>query len=162
MESYKFEKQYDFNSIFIISVNLYGQDDNFNLETSPVLPALIRKMHLAKCLENNDWDSIRKDLDKRPIENIDGKSSLEDILKILSKYGIEISRRVTPSSTEINYTNKDSVNSVSSVVNKKNISVNSCNSWTNKETKRLRSSRYNTQSLNIQHKMNRPFIQRST
>lgn len=119
-------------------------------------------MHLAKCLENNDWDSIRKDLDKRPIENIDGKSSLEDILKILSKYGIEISRRVTPSSTEINYTNKDSVNSVSSVVNKKNISVNSCNSWTNKETKRLRSSRYNTQSLNIQHKMNRPFIQRST
>jgi len=58
------------------------------------MPALIRKMHIAKCLENNDMDSIRKDLNKRPIENTNGKSSQEDILKILSKYGISRSSSI--------------------------------------------------------------------
>ena len=43
---------------------------------------------MGKCLENNDWDCIRLDLDKRPIESISGKSSEQDILNILSKYGI--------------------------------------------------------------------------
>ena len=71
--------------------NLYGPGDNFNLETSHVLPAIVRKMHLAKCLENNDWDAIRNDMNKYPIENVNGKSSQEAILKILKKYGIEIS-----------------------------------------------------------------------
>jgi len=111
-----YNQQYKTNFISVMPTNLYGPGDNFNLDTSHVLPAMIRKMHLANCLENNDIDSIRKDLNKLPIENIDGKSSPEDILKILSKYGIKISHRVTPSSTEINYINKDSVNSVSSVV----------------------------------------------
>lgn len=110
-------RQYGSNFISVMPTNLYGPNDNFNLETSHVLPAILRKMHLAKCLENDDWDSIRKDLDKRPIENTDGKSSDEDILIKLLKYGIEIIHRVTPGSAEVN--NKNSVkdeSSVSSVV----------------------------------------------
>ena len=63
-------------------------NDNFNLETSHVLPALIRKFHFGKCLENNDLEAVRNDLNKRPIEKITGKSSREDIFKILQKYGI--------------------------------------------------------------------------
>ena len=84
-------RQYGDNFISVMPTNLYGPNDNFNLETSHVLPALIRKIHLAKCLENDDWDAIRRDLNKRPIENINGSSSKEDIIKILEKYGIRIS-----------------------------------------------------------------------
>ena len=86
-ESYNI--QYGTNFVSVMPTNLYGPNDNFNLETSHVLPALIRKMHLGKCLENNDWDFIRKDLKKYPIEGNDDKSSEEDILQILSKYGIK-------------------------------------------------------------------------
>ncbi len=70
--------------------NLYGPNDNYNLETSHVLPAMIRKMHLGKCLENNDWESIFKDFNKFPVEGISGKSDKQDILSILNKYGIEV------------------------------------------------------------------------
>ena len=107
-----FNKQYGTNFISVMPTNLYGPGDNFNLETSHVLPAILRKMHLAKCFGNNDWDSIRKDLNKRPIEHIDGNSSDQAIIKILEKYGIYRST------------------SIPSLKNKKEISVNSCNSWT--------------------------------
>jgi len=69
--------------------NLYGPGDNYNLETSHVLPALIRKLHLGKCLEENNWTELRKDLDKRPIEEINGQNNEPEILNILAKYGIE-------------------------------------------------------------------------
>jgi len=72
--------------------NLYGSGDNFNLETSHVLPALIRKMHLTQCLENNDLDSIRKDINKRPIRGIDGTASNEDIVSVLNSFGIRYSK----------------------------------------------------------------------
>lgn len=85
-----YRRQYGCDFISAMPTNLYGLNDNFNLETSHALPAILRKMHLAKCLENDDWDSIRKDLDKRPIVIINGKSSDEAIIKILSKYGISI------------------------------------------------------------------------
>jgi len=75
-------RQYECNFYSVMPTNLYGHNDNFNLETSHVLPAILRKMHLAKCLENDDWQSIQKDLDKYPIENINGKSSQGDILEI--------------------------------------------------------------------------------
>ena len=81
-------RQYGCNFYSIMPTNLYGPGDNFNLETSHVLPAVLRKMHLAKCLENDDLDSIRKDLTKRPIENINSDSSDKAILKILEKHGI--------------------------------------------------------------------------
>lgn len=81
-------RQYDSNFISVMPTNLYGPNDNYDLEKSHVLPALIRKMHLGKCLENNDWDAIHKDLNKRPVEAISGQSTESDILQILSKYGI--------------------------------------------------------------------------
>jgi GDP-L-fucose synthase len=43
VQSQAYREQYDFNSIYLIPVNLYGPRDNFNLETSHVIPALIRK-----------------------------------------------------------------------------------------------------------------------
>lgn len=82
-------RQYGCNFISVMPTNLYGSNDNYNLETSHVLPALIRKMHLGKCLESNNWQAIRKDLQKRPIEGLDGTASDEQILKILDKYGIK-------------------------------------------------------------------------
>lgn len=50
-----FRKQYGFNAISIMPTNLYGPNDNFSLETSHVLPALIRKFHEAKA---NNSDSV--------------------------------------------------------------------------------------------------------
>jgi GDP-L-fucose synthase len=80
--------QYGANFVSVMPTNLYGPNDNYNLETSHVLPALIRKIHLGKCLENNDWEAIRKDLKRYPIEGITETASESDILIILSKYGI--------------------------------------------------------------------------
>lgn len=83
-----FNLQYGTNYIAVMPTNLYGPNDNFDLERSHVLPAMIRKIHLAHCLKQGDWDAIRKDLDLRPVEGIDGTDSKEDILAILAKYGI--------------------------------------------------------------------------
>jgi len=87
-ESYNI--QYGTNFIAVQPTNLYGPNDNFDLEKSHVLPALIRKIHLGKALENNDWDTIRKDLNKLPIEGVNGKNSTEDIVKILSINGVRL------------------------------------------------------------------------
>ena len=65
-ESYNL--QYGTNYIAVMPTNLYGPNDNFNLETSHVLPAMIRKIHLAKCLHMGDWEALRKDMDTRPVE----------------------------------------------------------------------------------------------
>ncbi len=81
-------RQYGCNFISVMPTNLYGPNDNYNLETSHVLPAIIRKMHLAHCLETGNWQGIREDLDKRPIEGITGKSTESEIIHILEKYGI--------------------------------------------------------------------------
>jgi len=84
-ESYNL--QYGTNFISVMPTNLYGPNDNFDLEKSHVLPALIRKMHLGRALEAQDWDNVRKDLNERPIEGVDGKSSESDIYTILRRYG---------------------------------------------------------------------------
>jgi GDP-L-fucose synthase len=86
-ESYNI--QYGTNFISVMPTNLYGANDNFDLEKSHVLPAMIRKIHLGKCLEDKNFDAIREDLDKNPIEHISGESAEEEILKILEKYGIK-------------------------------------------------------------------------
>lgn len=96
-ESYNL--QYGTNFISVMPTNLYGPNDNFDLEKSHVLPALIRKMYLGKCLEDNNWNAIKADLNKRPIEGISGSSSENEILKILAKYGLQISS--TSASVEI-------------------------------------------------------------
>lgn len=83
-----FNLQYGTNYIAVMPTNLYGPNDNFDLERSHVLPAMIRKIHLAKCLYDGDMTAVRADLDKRPVEGIDGKADGKDILGILAKYGI--------------------------------------------------------------------------
>ncbi|MDR2920176.1 MAG: GDP-L-fucose synthase [Tannerella sp.] len=83
-----FNLQYGTNYIAVMPTNLYGPNDNFDLERSHVLPAMIRKIHLGKCLFNNDLETIRKDLNKRPVEGINGNSTNDEILQILEKYGI--------------------------------------------------------------------------
>jgi GDP-L-fucose synthase len=88
-----FNLQYKTNYISVMPTNLYGPGDNFNLEKSHVLPALLRKIYLGKCLEDGNWKKIRKDLDKNPVEKISGSSEPEDILKILQKYGITLMNR---------------------------------------------------------------------
>jgi GDP-L-fucose synthase len=85
-ESYNI--QYGTNFISVMPTNLYGPNDNYDLEKSHVLPALIRKIYLGKCMEENNWKAIRKDLDKRPVEGFDGSADKAQILGILSKYGI--------------------------------------------------------------------------
>jgi len=100
-ESYNL--QYGTNYISVMPTNLYGPNDNFDLEKSHVLPAMLRKMYLGKCLEENNMDAIREDLNKRPIEGVGGEGEIgrkgenengrmgeEDILKILDKYGIRV------------------------------------------------------------------------
>jgi len=90
-ESYNL--QYGTNFISVMPTNLYGPNDNYDLEKSHVLPALIRKMHLGKCLMNNNWDDLRSDLNRLPIEGVDGKSSENEIVEVLNKYGISINNK---------------------------------------------------------------------
>lgn len=83
-----FNLQYGTNYIAVMPTNLYGPNDNFNLETSHVLPAMIRKVFLANCLMKGDWEAIRKDLFARKVENIGGGNSEDEIIGLLGKYGI--------------------------------------------------------------------------
>lgn len=80
--------QYGTNFISVMPTNLYGPNDNFDLQSSHVLPALLRKMILGKYLQNNDIGSIKSDLEKRPIEGVDHTASEEQIMAVLDKYGI--------------------------------------------------------------------------
>ena len=83
-----FNLQYGTNYIAVMPTNLYGPNDNFHLENSHVLPAMIRKIHLAKCLNEGDWEAVRKDIDLRPVEGVNGSNSQEEILEKLAKFGI--------------------------------------------------------------------------
>ncbi|MEE3385431.1 MAG: GDP-L-fucose synthase [Prevotella sp.] len=83
-----FSIQYGCNYIAVMPTNLYGPNDNFHLENSHVLPAMIRKVHLAKCLNENDWDAVRKDINLRPVEGVNGSNTNEEILEKLAKFGI--------------------------------------------------------------------------
>lgn len=85
-ESYNL--QYGTNYIAVMPTNLYGPNDNFHLENSHVMPAMIRKIYLAKLMADGDWEEVKRDLNLRPVEGIDGSASQEMILSILSKYGI--------------------------------------------------------------------------
>lgn len=83
-----FSLQYGCNYIAVMPTNLYGPNDNFHLENSHVLPAMIRKIYLAKCLYENNWTAVRKDLDLRPVQGINGSATEETILQTLQKFGI--------------------------------------------------------------------------
>lgn len=91
-----FNIQYGTNYIAVMPTNLYGPNDNFHLENSHVLPAMIRKIHLAKCLNKGDWEAVRKDIGLRPVTykvngetlKVDASSSESEILPALAYYGI--------------------------------------------------------------------------
>lgn len=91
-----FNIQYGTNYIAVMPTNLYGPNDNFHLENSHVLPAMIRKIHLAKCLNEGDWEAVRKDIGLRPVTykvngetlKVDASSSESGILPALAYYGI--------------------------------------------------------------------------
>ena len=100
-ESYNL--QYGTNYIAVMPTNLYGPNDNFHLENSHVMPAMMRKVYLAKLMADNNWEAIRKDLSIRPVGAniqekgeteptryvIDGHSKQALIEKVLAFYGIE-------------------------------------------------------------------------
>ena len=102
-ESYNL--QYGTNYIAVMPTNLYGPNDNFHLENSHVMPAMMRKVYLAKLIHDGAWDKIATDLDKRPVEGVSGEglnsidscnscSKKEEVLRVLAKYGISDNRVV--------------------------------------------------------------------
>ncbi len=80
-ESY--HRQYGSDFVSVMPTNLYGPGDNFDLATSHVLPAMLRKMHLAACLEKEDYTAVHKDL------QLAEKEDRENILEALKPLGIE-------------------------------------------------------------------------
>ncbi len=114
VQSQAYRQQYGFNSIFLLPVNLYGPNDNFSFKSSHVIPALIRKLHLANLLSRSDFDGIIKDF----LRNNDGAIETEgkrleakpdspvgDVLAILNHYGISYSssqpEKLYPVSVEV-------------------------------------------------------------
>lgn len=101
-ESYNL--QYGTNYIAVMPTNLYGPNDNFHLENSHVMPAMMRKIYLAKLIHDGAWDKIAIDLNKRPVEGVTGEglnsqlssfnSQLQKVLDVLAKYGIYDNRVV--------------------------------------------------------------------
>lgn len=103
-ESYNL--QYGTDYIAVMPTNLYGPNDNFHLENSHVMPAMMRKIYLSKLIHEGDWRSIERDMDRRPINpddrlrgmigegNVDGSNAHERILKALEFYGIYDNRVV--------------------------------------------------------------------
>ena len=107
-ESYNL--QYGTNYIAVMPTNLYGPNDNFHLENSHVMPAMMRKVYLAKLIHDGAWDKIATDLNKRPVEGVTGEglvqefngssslslnssnslntSNRQKVLDVLAKYGI--------------------------------------------------------------------------
>jgi len=83
-----FNLQYGTNYIAVMPTNLYGPHDNFDLVRSHVLPAMLRKIHLAKALMEDNWDAILRDLELLPIGETDHKSPRAEIVACLAKYGV--------------------------------------------------------------------------
>ena len=87
-----YNEQYGTNFISVMPTNLYGQNDNFNLETAHVIPALLRRFHLGKLLQKKDFELIIKDIKIRPLGfGLDNEINLEDeksIEHILNKAGV--------------------------------------------------------------------------
>ncbi len=83
--------QYGDNFISVMPTNLYGYNDNYHLDNSHVLPALIRKMHLSKCIGNNDMDAVRADIRKYGAGVVNDQSPDAEILSYLENHGIQVS-----------------------------------------------------------------------
>ena len=110
VQSQAYRQQYGFHSIFLLPVNLYGPGDNFNFKSSHVIPALIRKFHLANLLSRGDFTGIIDDF----LRNNDGESevggkrleakpgsSQEEVLTVLKHYGISCSSGLQPPASDL-------------------------------------------------------------
>ncbi|MUP45419.1 GDP-L-fucose synthase [Gramella sp. BOM4] len=85
-ESYNLQYGTDFLSV--MPTNLYGPGDNFDLEKSHVLPAILRKMYIARLLEEGDSMRLLEHFKQYPLTGIDSSSSLKETKVALKKYGI--------------------------------------------------------------------------
>lgn len=85
-ESYNL--QYGTNFLSVMPTNLYGPNDNFHLNNSHVLPGMLRKMYLARCLEENQFGKIRNNFIKQPLSDSVTEMSDSEIETILASYGI--------------------------------------------------------------------------
>ena len=83
-----FNLQYGTNYLAVMPTNLYGPNDNFHLENSHVMPAMIRKIFLAHCLREDNWEAVRADMDCRPVEGVTGAADKDTIVSTLRRYGI--------------------------------------------------------------------------
>jgi len=91
-EAYNLRYGTDF--IAVMPTNLYGPHDNFSITGGHVMPALMRRIHLGKLLENGDMEGIRADLRRRPVDGFDGHESDEEIIGLLAKQGIQREKSV--------------------------------------------------------------------
>jgi len=89
-EAYNLRYGTDF--IAVMPTNLYGPNDNFNLTGGHVMPALLRRIHLGKLLENGDMGAIRADLKRRPVDGFEGHEREEEILGLLNRHGINLEK----------------------------------------------------------------------
>jgi GDP-L-fucose synthase len=87
-----FNLQHGTNFIAVMPTNLYGPRDNFHLENSHVIPGVMRKISLAKCLMDGDIAGIRADFSARPVNNVNGDASEAELITVLSTYGIYAGR----------------------------------------------------------------------
>ena len=85
-----YNEQYGTNYISVMPTNLYGPGDNYNLETAHVLPAMLRKFHLAKLLADGNMPAIRKDLSRYPVGfGLDKKACRDvDVKDALAQLGV--------------------------------------------------------------------------
>lgn len=83
-----FNLQYGTDYVAVMPTNLYGPNDNFHLENSHVLPAMIRKVHLAKLLGEGRMDMVRADLALRPVSGLQSDADDHAIEARLAEFGI--------------------------------------------------------------------------
>jgi GDP-L-fucose synthase len=85
-----YRSQYNCNFISVMPTNLYGQNDNYDFQNSHVLPALVRKFYLGRCLETGNWAAIRTNLKKHLVNGIDYSTATEEvIIDLLQKFGVK-------------------------------------------------------------------------
>ena len=83
-----YNEQYGTNFISAMPTNQYGIGDNFNMETAHLLPMILRRFHLAKLLQNNDFDAIKADLKRYKLGwGLDEKLNDNNIEEILNEIG---------------------------------------------------------------------------
>jgi len=89
-----YNRQYGTNFISAMPTNMYGPGDNYHPENSHVLPAFIRRMHLAKALGNSDWSELHRIYKHEQRSEVSGQPSENDLLQWLERSGIK--QRQTP------------------------------------------------------------------